>query len=147
MYGIEKSPQVANNFAKYREFAFQVAIGAHATPASKTHNVDVPDSVTLRTEGKTAAADAIKDMSAYFSTAADSTGIFGVLVNGANLSPHGILRIVSLELRPSVGTIAEGTNKVTLSSDDFIAIDLDSNQNLASQSLTVEIVLGVMLDI
>lgn len=70
---------------KHKKAVFEFSITGNATPASKVHASDLPGICILRTEGKTAEADAIEDLSASFTTANDeATGdsVFGVFLRG-----------------------------------------------------------------
>lgn len=80
----KKQSALHNHMLKQQRLVFEVAITADATPADKVHRSDIPGVVLLRTEGKVAEADAVEDLSASFTTAADnSTGDsqFGILIN------------------------------------------------------------------
>lgn len=117
---------------KQTRLVFECAITASATPASKVHAVNFPGTVYLRTEGKTSEADAIEDLSATFATATDSTGIFGILID--DLVVTKILKVTVTASTGSVTVVASG-----ISSEGRIYLDLDSNQSLASQSLTLTV--------
>ena len=134
MLGIEKNVHVNEAMIKYRELAFQFSVTHNATPADKVHSTSLPIAY-LRTEGKTATADALEDLSAEFTTAADATGIFGIFINGED-NIADIDRIVSVEIfTNSAETCVLGADYINLSSSNNIAIDLDSGLNLASASI------------
>lgn len=70
---------------KHKKVVFEFSITANATPASKKTYSDLPGIAYVRTEGLVAAADAIEDLSATFTTADDeNTGnsVFGLLIRG-----------------------------------------------------------------
>ena len=66
---------------KTRTIAMRLQITGDATPADKVHIPDLgSELIILRTEGKTATADAIEDLSAVFTTPVDAAdAVFGVL--------------------------------------------------------------------
>lgn len=102
-----------------------------ATPADKVQGTDLNGVAVVRSEGIVAAADAIEDLSADFATAADATGIIGLLLD---MSQVGVVEKV-MEVRtfadsgtlvatsPSAGSAVSNF----LSDEGNIAIDLDSS--------------------
>lgn len=133
MLGIEKNVHVNAAMIKYRELAFQFSITHHGTPASKVHNISLPIA-KLRTEGKTTEADAIEDLSAEFTTAADATGIFGIVIDGSEIAD--IDRIVGVEVfTNSTAACVLGADYTAVSADNNISIDLDTDLNLTSASV------------
>lgn len=141
MSQFHENAQLNNHQLKQERLVFEVAITAHATPASKKHHVDIPTVVTLRTEGKTADADAIEDLSADFTAAADNaTGdsVFGILVSEiADLDK--VLKITVSEqtsLATSLAVTKLGTNGKT--AEGNIAFEVaGTGLNLASESPTL----------
>jgi hypothetical protein len=82
MSHFDENAVLNNHQLKQERLVFSFSITANATPASKLHHVDLPGIVTLRSEGKTAEADAIEDLSSSFTTAVDDTNsVFGVLIS------------------------------------------------------------------
>lgn len=118
---------------KTQRLCFDVTITADATPADKTHATDLPGVVYLRTEGLTAEADAIE--SGTYTTADDGTGVFGVLID---LGDNPADKIYKLDLQVDTGEI---TGTAALTSNGRIALDLDSDQDISSQDITVTVVL------
>lgn len=123
------------HYRKQERLVFDASIVADSTPADKVHSTDLPGLVYLRTEGKTAAADAVEDLSAEFTTAADENGIFGIVIDLA-LDPADKI-YPTIQVVPSAGTIAVADYGI--SPNGRIFIDLNSNQNLGSDDLTVTV--------
>ena len=114
----EKNAALLNHQLKQERLVFEVAITANATPASKQHHVDIPGVVLLRTEGKTADADAVEDLSATFTTADDENSgncVFGVLVTELG-DIEKVSKITVTEktaLSSSLAVTAHGTSGLT----------------------------------
>lgn len=71
-----------DHLLKSQRLVAELSIESNATPADKEHRVDVPGLMVLRTEGKTADADAVETIT--WTTAVDnSTGnsVFGLLLD------------------------------------------------------------------
>jgi hypothetical protein len=138
---------VENEQLKTRTLAVSIAITASATPASKTVETNLPGVAYLRTEGKTATADAVEDLSSDFATAADATGVFGLLLDGSKLNADDVSEVLAVraDVSNGVGTLAvsspSGGSEVTayLTTDGNIAVDLDSNQNLTTTDINAVI--------
>jgi hypothetical protein len=135
---LEKESALQDRLLKTRRLVLDVAIGHNATPAAKTHATDLGSTAILRTQGKTAEADAVEDFSAQLAAATDSTGVFAVLVKTGKAK-----KIVKVEATPSTGTI---TVPKQLAGDKAIAIELDSNQNLSTTSLSVQLIIDYLVD-
>lgn len=114
---------------KNNHMVCEVAITANATPASKVHASDVPGAVVLRTQGKTAEADAIENLSAQVATATDSTGVFAVLIDDPNVQ-----KFLKATVTPSVGTVSVTKS---ISTGKRLILAIDSNQDLSTTSLTL----------
>ena len=79
-----QNPSVRNHQLKHESLKVGFTIVGHATPGSKTHTVDLPGIMILRTEGITTAADALETIT--FTTAVDATNAcFGILIDGSEL--------------------------------------------------------------
>ena len=126
--------QLHDHLLKQERLVFEATITANGTPADKGHAVDVPGAVYLRTEGKTAEADAVEDASSDYTTAADATGIFGILIDDSE-----VRKIYNVALSVDTGSIALGAQGASITSEGRIALDLDSNQDLSSQDITVTV--------
>jgi hypothetical protein len=114
---------------KNERLVFEVAITANATPASKVHASDIPGVAVLRTEGKTAEADAIENLSAQVPTATDSTGVFSILIDDPSVK-----KFLKASVTPSVGTVAVTKE---ISSGGRLILEIDSNQDLSSTNLSL----------
>lgn len=71
-----------DHLLKSQRLVAEFEITANATPADKVHSVDVPSLMVLRTEGRTAEADAVESLS--WTAAADNSGgnsVFGLLLD------------------------------------------------------------------
>lgn len=107
---------------------FDVTVKANATPASKLHVTDIPSVAVLKTQGKTAEADAIETYTSS-PALADATGVFEVLIDQLCEKIYEV-RVVAA----SVGT---ATISAAKSAGERIIIELDSDQNLATTDLTL----------
>lgn len=140
-----KNSLVSGVLDKTRELVVECTITANATPASKVHSSDIPGTLFLRTEGKVSEADAVEDLSASFTTAADnSTGnsVFGILIKGENLPNNGIDKVLDVSvteqtaLATSLAASKVGSDWKTAGGN--IAVDLaGTGLNLASESPTL----------
>lgn len=116
----------AEHLLKQEILVFGVSITANATPALKVHASDIPGMAVLKTQGKTAEADAIETYTSS-PALADATGIFEVLVDDCVEKIYEA-RVVSV----STGTAAIVAGK---SAGERIILEIDSNQDLTTQSL------------
>ncbi len=123
-----KKSELQDHKLKQTRLVFEVTITANATPASKTHTVEIPGAVYLRTQGKTAEADAVEDVSGSVTAAADATGIFALLVDEKASKFH------KATVTPSAGTI---TVTKSITSGGRLLLDMDSNQDLSTTNLTL----------
>lgn len=87
---LKSNAALEDHMLRVQRLTANFTITAHATPASKIHSVDIPGVIVLRTQGKTADADAIED-GITWTTADDKDGsgdsVFGVVVNlGENIA-------------------------------------------------------------
>ena len=108
MFTQESNAVVFDHQLKHKKLVFEFSITGSATAASKVHASDLPGVCILRTEGKTAEADAVEDLSGSFTTADDESSgnsVFGVLLKGAELgSIQKVLKISVSETSTSVAT-------------------------------------------
>lgn len=140
-----KDSLVSSRLDKTRELVVECTITGNATPASKIHSSEISGTLILRTEGLTAEADALEDLSASFTTAADNaTGdsVFGIILKGENLPNNAIDKVleVSVTEQTALSTALVATKVTTdwLTSEGNIAIDLaGAGLNLASESPTL----------
>lgn len=129
---------------KQQRLVFEVEITANGTPADKVHSVDIPGAVYLRTEGKTAEADNVEDLSGDFTTAADNNAgdsQFGILLDLGDVQKVKKVTITEqTSLATSLTVAPAGSDYKT--DEKNIAIDITgTGLNLASESprLLVEI--------
>lgn len=143
---LEKDPSYQDRLIKQERASFRVRIQANATPASKVHQQELSAVAVLRSQGKTAEADAVEDLSASWTAAADATGIFGVLIKASQIG--AVDRIVAVAVTALDGStttatpLACGGLQAGLSPAGNIAIQMDSSLSLAATNcdviLTVE---------
>ena len=76
------SERILDRVSKLRTVVMRIKITGNATPADKVHRPDLGEEVVvLRSKGKTTDADAIEDLSAVFTTAADAANsVFGMIL-------------------------------------------------------------------
>jgi hypothetical protein len=130
-----KNAAVEDYNVKSHRLVIPFAIVYHATPASKTYSSDLPDAMILSLEGLTAAATAA-DTGCNFTTPADSTGIFGILLRNLG-TVKKLLKMEMTEL--SSGTVAltrKGASTTGVTASGNIAISADWSGDLSSTSLT-----------
>lgn len=123
----EKNSGVGDLQIKTKVLRFDVSIGGNATPASKTHQSDLPGVVYLRTEGKVAEADAIETLS--FTTANDEDSgncQFGILIKGSELGSIKRVKKVLITQVLATGTaiVVAGISNTFLSAGGNIQIDI-----------------------
>lgn len=136
----DKNAAVEDYKLREKRLVIPFSITFHATPASKVHSTDLPAALVLSTEGKTATATAI-DSGLNFTTEADATGIFGILVY--NLGTVEKLLDVSV-VNLSAGTAAvsrKGASSSGVTASGNIAVSIDSDQNLSTTSLSGNLVI------
>jgi len=126
MYVLKPKTEHQDHLLKQELLVFGVSITANATPASKIHASDIPNVAILKTQGKTAEADAVETYTSSPSLA-DATGVFEVLIDDACEKIYEA-RVVSV----STGTATISASK---SAGERIILKLDSNQDLSSQSI------------
>lgn len=124
----KKKSELYNHQLKQTRLVFEATITFNAVPANKTHTVEIPGAVYLRTQGKTSEADAVENLTGQVTAPVDATGIFALMVDEQATKFH------KATVTPSVGTIA--TTK-SISTGGRLLLDMDSDQNLATTSLTI----------
>lgn len=124
-----KSADLHNYLLKQDRMVFEVSITSSATPANKVHSSDIPGCAVLRTEGKTAEADAIESLTGQVTAPSDATGIFALLIDDANVK-----KFLKVTVTPSSGTIAVTKS---ISTGSRLLLDMDSSVSLAATSLTL----------
>lgn len=137
-HSFEQNASLQNHSLTQERLVFEFSITSNATPASKSHHVDIPGVVTLRTEGKTSEADAIEDLSGSFTTPDDDNAgdsVFGLLISEIE-DLDKVYKITVTEqtaLAASIAVTKLGTNGKT--SEGNIAFEIaGTGLNLASES-------------
>lgn len=129
------SMEIHDRMLKGQRLMMQVTVGADATPADKTHSDDLSGKAILRTEGKTAEADALEDVSGDVTAPADATGLFAVLVDDEMVE-----KIYKVDVEASNGTIALGAQGAKVTSEGRMVIDLDSSLDFSAAGATFTII-------
>lgn len=146
----EVSSIVGDLSHKMRRLQFDIEIGADATPANKTFSTDLPGVCLPKLEGITADADDLLSTAeeAEFAAESDANGVFGMVLDSSKLTDDKIKKVHSVEAKyVSVGTVAisvpneNGTavSRFLSTTGNDICIELDSNQDLSSQDITVSL--------
>jgi hypothetical protein len=100
---LEKNNVVQDLALKTRRQVFEISITGNATPANKVHATDLPGVAVLRSEGKTAEADAIETIS-WTSAIDDTDSVFGVLLKGSELGD--IKKVLSCKVSETSTSLA-----------------------------------------
>ncbi len=82
MSSLKSKPSHQDHALRSERLVCEFSIIHHATPASKKHHADIPGTVVLRTQGKTADADAV-EAGLTWTTANDgpTNSVFGVVLD------------------------------------------------------------------
>lgn len=123
----KKKAEYQDHLLRQTRLVMGATVVANAVPASKTHVTDVPGMSYLRTEGKTAEADAVESLTAQVAAPVDSTGVCAVLLD------EQVEKVYKVTVTPSVGT---ATAALTISTGGRMIVALDSNQDLSTTSVT-----------
>lgn len=111
------------------------SITFHATPASKVHASDLPSALVLSTEGKTSTASGI-DSGCSFTTEADSTGIFGILVYGLG-EVKKVLKAEVVHLSSGTAALSlKGASTTGVTASKNIAVSVDWSGDLSTTTLS-----------
>jgi hypothetical protein len=141
---VQEKNSVVNDYQlKQKRLVAEFTITGDATPASKVHGVpDLPGVMILRTEGKTADADAVETVS--FTTADDdSTGdsVFGILIKGGSDGLGDIRKVLRAQITDRGGSATSvaiaGTSDSTkgLTADGNLAFNVTgTGLNLSSEN-------------
>lgn len=137
---LKQNATMENQVRRTQRLVFEIAVeNGNSTPADKLQASDMSAAALLRTEEKTAEADALETLdSNYFSTAADSTGIFGLLIDTAANPPEKIYK-VELTQRESGKTLVLGTKGAKITPEGRISLDLDTSSDLRTENLTATV--------
>ena len=125
----KKKSELYNHQLRQTRLVFEATITANATPANKTHTVEIPGAVYLRTQGKTSEADAVESLTGQVTAPVDATGLFAIMVDEQATKFH----------KATVTQTPTGTITVTksISTGGRLLLDMDSDQNLATTNVTV----------
>jgi hypothetical protein len=129
MVNFKEKAELHQHLLKQQHLVFDSKVIFHATPASKLHINDIPNVAVLKTEGKTAEADAIETYTSN-PALADATGVLEILID------EQVEKIYSVSVTPDVGTC---TATAALSAGNRIIIEIDSNQNLSTTSVNFKV--------
>lgn len=155
MYTIKSMPSHQEHLLRQERLVFNFSIVGNATPANKGQAVDIPGLVVLRTEGQTAAADAIETL-AWTAPVDNSAGnsVFGILLNlsqpiSATLDTdadiadkvYSVSMVEVTSVSASEALTGPGGSASFLTADGNIAIEVAATGlNLASESPTFTVV-------
>lgn len=130
MNNFRENAQLHEHNLRQERLVFECSITANATPANKVHQVDIPSAVFLRTEGKTAECDAVENLTSQVPAPVDTTGVFQIMIDDqAN-------KFYTASVTADVGTV---TVTKLISTGGRVVLMCDSNQSLATQSLTLTV--------
>lgn len=100
---LESNPVVEEQLIKVVTLTFELDIVGDATPACKVHSGDLAGIAVLRSEGKTAVADAVEACVCYV-TAVDATNaVIGVILDAGKLSGD-IQKVLDIQVIDQDGT-------------------------------------------
>lgn len=127
---------------KQQRFVAEFSITGNATPASKIHRPDVGGLMVLRTEGKTAEADAVEDLT--WATAVDATNaVFGLLLDLGDNKASKVYSVSVTEVTAvSASEVLSGPNGAAsyLTAEGNIGIEITTTGlDLASESPTFRV--------
>lgn len=132
---LKSNAQVEDYRIKANRICIPFTIVHNATPASKTVSNDLSAACYIATEGLTAAAAAV-DSGTNFTTPADATGIFGILL--ANVGTVKKVTRVAVDMLSS-GTVAvtlKGASSSGVTASGNIAVSVDSSLDLSAVDLS-----------
>jgi hypothetical protein len=126
----------ANDYAlRSNRLCIPFGITSHATPASKTHTTDLPSVLVLSSKNKTSTALGI-DSGVGFTTEADTTGIFGILLYNLG-TVSKLLDVSVVNLNSGTATVSrKGASSTGVTASGNIAVSVDSSLDFESASIT-----------
>lgn len=130
-----------NHLLKQQRLVTEFSIAGNATPADKQHSSDVPGLVVLRTEGKTAAADAVESLT-WTSAVDDNAGdsVFGVLLDLGDNTARKVYSVSLTEVTTvssSESVTGPNTGSSFLTSNGNIAVEVAATGlDLSSEDVT-----------
>lgn len=128
MTEFRENAELHQHLLKQDTLIFDVSVVANVTPASKLHISDIPNAAVLKTQGKSADADAIEVYTAS-PALADATGILNVLID------EKVEKIY--EARVVAASVGTATVSAVKSAGERIILNIDSNQDLSTTNLTL----------
>jgi hypothetical protein len=131
-----------------RRLVIPISIAFNAVPASKVLGSDLPEAITIRAQGETAAADAI-DSGGNFSAPQDNNAgsvIFGILASSLGV----VNKLLDVDFRNVVGLTSpvvarKGSSSTGVTSLNNIAIEISGTGNLSTTSITGNVTLEYIL--
>ena len=130
----ETNELVEDRILKSREIVVGFKITGNATPASKTHYVDLPDAVYLISEGLTSDAYAIEDVSASIAAPSDANGKFSMLLDTDYFADKFDALVDVRVVGKASETATATTTVLAVTSGSNIIFDVDTSANLASDN-------------
>lgn len=146
MNTLKSMPSHQEHLLQQERLVCDFSIVANATPANKKQAVDIPGLEVLRTQGQTAAADAIAP-DVTWTTPVDNSGgnsVFGLLMNLGENKASKVYSVTVTEvtaLAASYSVSGPNGSSSYLTADGDIAIEIAATGlNLASESPTFNVV-------
>lgn len=142
---LKSNPNHQEHLIRQERLVYNFSIVGNATPANKQLAVDIPSTVILRTQGQTAAADAVETL-AWTAPVDNNAGdsIFGILLD---LGENQADKVYSVSLTEVSGVSTSealsgpGGASSYLTADGNIAVEVAATGlNLASESVTFTMV-------
>lgn len=112
-------PELHDHMLRQQHLVFRFKIYSDGTPADKVHESDIPGVVHLRSEGKTADADAVETIT-WTAPVDDDTGdsVFGLLIDLGDNEARKVLNVRLSEIsNVSTSEVVTGPNA---SADDYL---------------------------
>lgn len=137
----EKNSSLHDRLLKSRRLHARVRIVGNATPASKTHQPEMPEIIKVKTEGKDDVTASDSAASTDMGAKVDANGTVGVLLLASQLGT--IERVLGSTVTPidggtcTVAAVNTGTTAYGLSAAGNIALNLDSSLSLAATNVDV----------
>lgn len=142
MSSLKSKPAHQDHALRQERLCAEFSITANATPASKKHHADIPGTMVLRTEGKTADADAAQSGLTWTSAVDNNAGssVFGLVLDLGDNKADKVYSVTLTEVTnvSASETLSSPTGATSyLTPEGNIAIQVAaSGLNLASESPT-----------
>ncbi len=152
---LKEKPILNDQMLRSEHLTFQCGVTSNATPANKQQSSDIPGVSILRTQGQTAAADAIETLA--WTAPSDATGLIGVYLSiGTTVTPSlGPVptmedyadKVYSVVVQNAatnavIAATGPGGSAAFLTPLGNIAIEVPSGVNLATTSLTLNVIVN-----